>query len=53
MDFWTFVDTVEEKINSYLAYFIVAFRPKITDSRPQGEDITIILHMIWSVHLFQ
>ena len=52
-DWWTFFDTVEEKVHSHIAYYVVTFFLKITDSRPWGAGITIILHVIWSVHLHQ
>ena len=46
---WTSVDTAEEEVLYYLAYYVVVFCLKITNGRPRGTENTFIQQVIWSV----
>ena len=43
----------EKRIHSHIILLPCRVFLKITDVRLLGEDITILLHVIWSVHLHQ
>ena len=47
-DYWTFVDTVEEKVHSHIAYLFIMFCPKIIGRCPQGKGISVLKKEIWS-----